>query len=152
MGNWASLVVVLGLALVIASCSDDSGPKMGPPLESTSPIVGDWFLCDAADCSTLKNHGVTWAADGRWVLLLVRDAQALSPTGKYCASRHDADRGPFTFDETTGVVVMMDDLGRDAGGGVLAFAPSTVTLSNGRTSSLYSKIDPSRSIGDCPVN
>jgi hypothetical protein len=142
--NWLAAI------LAIAGCSDD-GPKMGPPLEASSPIVGDWFLCDAADCSTLKNHGVNWATNGRWALLLVKDAQQLSPTGMYCASPHDADNGPFTFDEPTGALVMMDDLGRDAGGGTLAFAPPTVTLTTKGVSSLYAKIDPSRSTGDCKL-
>ncbi len=145
MAKWLA-----ALALV-AGCGTDDGPKMGPPLESNSPIVGDWFLCDAADCSTLKNHGVNWAANGRWALLLVRDAQSLSPTGMYCASLHDADNGPFTFDEPTGGLVMMDDLGRDAGGGTLMFAAPSVTLTANGVSSLYMKIDPPRSTGDCKM-
>ena len=147
MAKWLA-----ALALLAAGCSDDEGPKMGPPLESTSPIVGDWFLCDASDCSTLKNHGVKWATNGRWTLLLVRDAQSLSPTGMYCASPHDADNGPFTFDDVTRELVMMDDLGRDAGGGTLAFAPPTVMLTAAGASSLYAKIDPPRSTGACKID
>ncbi len=77
MGKWLAALALLG-----AGCADD-GPKMGPPLESSSPIVA------------------TGRRNGRWTLLLVRDAQQLSPTAMYCASPHDADNGPFTFYEVT---------------------------------------------------
>ena len=57
----------------------------------------------------------------------------------------------LTYDEPTGGLVMMDDLGRDAGGGTLMFATPTVTLTAKGVSSLYMKIDPPRSTGDCPM-
>jgi len=147
MAKW----ITVALACTTIACGTD-GPNHGPPLEATSPIVGDWFLCDAADCSTLKNHGVNWATDGRWSLLLVKDAQSLTPTGMYCSSTYDANNGPFTFEEATGSLTMMDDLGRDAGGGTLTFSGTTASLaqSNGITS-LYLKIDPPRLSGPCPL-
>lgn len=149
MGRWTTIAIAVTACAI--GCGADE-PMHGPPLQSSAPIVGDWFLCDAADCSTLKNHGVNWATDGRWALLLVKDAQALTPTGTYCSSPYDANQGPFTFDEATGSLVMMDDLGRDAGGGTLTFAGTTASLAqmNGITS-LYMKIDPPRTSGQCPL-
>ena len=138
----------------VVGCGGSSTPNVPPamPVDASAPVIGDWFLCDAADCSTLKNHGVTWSTDGTWVLLEVRDAQALDPTGMYCASTFDANKGPYMFDETSGAIMMIDDLGRTAGSGTLTFAPPSVSFAqdNGVTS-LYTKIDPPRLSGDCPV-
>jgi hypothetical protein len=116
-------------------------------------VVGDWFLCDTPDCSVLRNRGAQWSDVGLWNLLEVRDAQSLEPTGMYCTSTHDANHGPYTFDEGTGELVMTDDLGRDAGAGTMTFTPPTATFvqDNGSTS-LYIRIDPPRLSGPCPVS
>ena len=137
------------LAVVAMACSSGPAHHPQPP---DSPIVGDWFLCASADCALLGNHGVTWAQDGTWTLLDARGVQNLMPTGMYCASTHQADNGPYTFDDATGALAMMDELGRDAGAGTITFAPPMATLvqTNGITS-LYLQIDPPRLSGPCPV-
>ncbi len=139
---------IAAVACTVA-CGGSAHHEQQPP---GSPIVGDWFLCTVADCSTLGNHGVTWAQDGTWTLLEVLGAPGLTPTGTYCASTYQANNGPYTFDETTGALAMMDELGRDAGGGTLTFALPMATLvqTNGITS-LYMKIDPPRLSGPCPA-
>jgi len=117
-----------------------------------TPLVGDWFLCDTADCSTLRNHGARWDVDGTWVMLEVRNAQTLEPTATYCSNPHDAGQGPYTFDEPTGNLVMTDKLGRDAGGGTITFAEPTASLTSTTGAvSLYLRIDPPRLSGACPI-
>ena len=139
--------------VMIASfgCGSDT-PSQDSGMPMLTPLVGDWFLCNAADCSTLLNHGARWDADGTWVMLEVRDAQALEPTGMYCSNPHDAGKGPYTFDVTTGALVMTDDLGRDAGGGTVMFADpmASLTSSTGAVS-MYLRIDPPRLSGPCPI-
>ena len=141
---WMVLIASVGCG------TDTPPPNQGMPM--LTALVGDWFLCDKADCSTLRNRGAEWTEDGTWVMLEVRDAQALEPTGMYCSSAHDANRGPYMFDETTGALSMTDDLGRDAGGGTITFAEPTVSLaaSTGAVS-IYLRIDPPRLSGVCPI-
>lgn len=145
--------MVRWIAIVMACAMGCGGGADQPPtMPMVTQLVGDWFLCDAADCSTLKNHGAQWTADARWVLLEVRGAQSLDPTGTYCTSPYDANQGTYTFDEASGALAMTDDLGRDAGSSTVTFTPPTATLAqtNG-VSSLYARIDPPRLTGDCPV-
>lgn len=142
--------ILLVVMIASSGCGTDPASTQGMPMQT--PLVGDWFLCDQPDCSTLRNHGAEWTVDGTWVLLEVRDAQALAPTGTYCSSPHDANRGPYTFDETTGALVMTDDLGRDAGGGTIVFAEPTVDLTSSTGAvSIYLRIDPPRLSGACPI-
>ena len=116
-----------------------------------TPLVGDWFLCELPDCSTLRNHGGRWSSDETWVLLEATSGQSLDPGATYCASTNDADNGSYTFDETTGILTMTDNLGRDAGSGNFTFAGTiaTFTPSSG-TAVEYLRIDPPRLDGSCP--
>jgi hypothetical protein len=138
--------------LAVVGCGSDPMMQMQPMPQDTE-LAGDWFLCDTAACSTLRNIGAHWDPDGTWVLLEARGVQSLGPTDTYCASFHDANRGVYTFDEGTGSLVMTDDLGRDAGAGTITFAEPIAQLAqlNGIVS-VYSRIDPSRSTGTCPLN
>lgn len=142
------LVVLIACSF---GCTDNTPATHGTPM--LTALVGDWFLCDAPDCSTLGNHGARWSADGTWVLLEVRGAQTLDPAGTYCSSPHQADQGPYDFDEPTGTLVMTDNLGRDAGGGTVTFAPPMATLTATNASvSLYLPINPPRLTGACPIS
>ena len=140
---------ILVTLLVCAACGTDPPPHGMPML---TELVGDWFLCDTPDCSVLRNHGARWDSDGTWVMLEARGVQNLDPTGTYCSSQHDANRGPYDFDATTGALQMTDDLGRDAGGGTVVFAAPMATLTTATgAATVYLRIDPPRLSGVCPI-
>jgi hypothetical protein len=140
--------LVVAMLVTAFGCGTDTPAQQHMPMSTA--LVGDWFLCNTPDCTMLRNRGAQWTSDGTWVLLEVLDAQALDPTGTYCASPFDANKGTYTFDETSGALAMTDDLGRDAGGGTLVFTPpmASLTASTGGVS-LYIRIDPPRLSGVC---
>jgi len=61
---WMVMIASLGCG------TDTPPPDQGMPM--LTALVGDWFLCDKADCSTLRNHGAEWSVDGTWVMLEAR--------------------------------------------------------------------------------
>ena len=136
----------LWAVMMAASIACTSKPNV------STPLVGDWFLCELPDCSSLRNHGGRWSSDETWVMIEVLGAQSLDPGATYCASTDDANNGTYTFDETTGILMMTDNLSRDAGSGTFTFAGGTGTFvpTDGTTAANYLKIDPPRLSGACP--
>jgi hypothetical protein len=139
------------VAVLLVGCGTDPMQMMQPMPQDTE-LAGDWFLCDTAACSTLRNIGAHWDPDGTWVMLEARSSQSLGPTDHYCSSPFDANRGIYTFDEPTGALVMTDDLGRDAGASTITFAEPVAELAQRGTVSMYTRIDPPRGDGTCPIN
>src|SRR5262245_7224728 len=137
MRPWFGILIACAIG-----CGDN---QAGVPLE----LVGDWFLCDTPSCSQLKNHGARWDDDGAWVMLQAPGVQCLEATGTYCASPHDANRGVYTLD-TAGTLEMTDDLGRPASQSTVTFDGATISLAQANgIESIYRRIDPPRSTGDC---